>query len=259
MLSAVCTISDRTLSRSLATDDRMLSAVCTISDRTLSISLATSNRMLSAVCVISECSVTISPSASVTLASIPCPSTVSSATRLQLGPPLESVPATASATRLTCSSVSTIQAWSSPSFLAPYRAPRLPARPLCRRIPATSANSLLSVTVTRSGSRTRSAHSSLTIRASTTAPLSGSGTRHTRLTPSRSSVSPVVSLSSSPLMVTVTTGSSCRLSNPCAQSRNTALSLILWSVSTLSTRPKTDSFSLIMQPPSICRSFWPTG
>ena len=123
---------------------------------------------------------------------------------------------------------------------------------------ATSALLLHRLSVTFSGSFRRSRHCSFTIRSVIIVPLCGIGHRHTRFSFSRSRFSPVSALSSSPLMDMVMIGSLCRFSSPSAQACRPAFVVMLWSVSTLSTRPYGFSFRL-RYPASIRRLFFPIG
>ena len=82
-----------------------------------------------------------------------------------------------------------------------------------------SSFALLIVTVTLCGSLILSRQDSFVIRSSIVVPYSGSGTRHTVPSRSASRGSPVLSLSSSPVTVTVTTGSLCRRTRSIAHIR----------------------------------------
>ena len=77
---------------------------------------------------------------------------------------------------------------------------------------ATSSTRLARVTVTFSGSLILSDQLIFVTRSLIVVPYSGSGTRHRRPTTMWSSGSPVLPLSSSPVTVTVTSGSQCRFS-----------------------------------------------
>ena len=173
---------------------------------------------------------------------MPWPSTNTSLTRLQFW--LAPSPATASATMATWSVVSTNQAWSSSSFFAPAR----PARPLLAlwllMMLATSSTWFASVTVTFFGSLILSAQAIFVTRSVMVVPYSGSGIRQFRPTTMWSIGSPVASLRSSPVTVTVTSGSQCRSRRSWLQARSFSCVSRLWSVSILSTRPQTPSFLL---------------
>ena len=129
------------------------------------------------------------------------------------------------------------------------RLPALPVVPLpllisSRRIMVTSVRLLASVTVTLVGSRFASRHTIRVMVSSIVVLNSGRGTRHPTPTVSASSGSPVSALRSSPLMVTLSSGSQCRLSRACAQAVSVAVSSMLLSVSTFSITPYTFSFAL---------------
>ena len=89
-------------------------------------------------------------------------------------------------------------------------------------------------------------------------PLSGSGTRQRFPRTILSRASPVARLMSSPLIVTVTSGSQCRFSRSWAQARSAPSVSLLWSVSTLHTMPQVFSF-LLRYSPEMCRLSLPMG
>ena len=102
---------------------------------------------------------------------------------------------------------------------------------------ARSGSSFPSVTVTSSGFRILSVTRIRVIRSVIVVPNSGSGTRHFRPMVSRSRLSPVLSLRSSPLIVTVTFGSQCRFSRSQAQDRSEFSVSAPLKVSTFATMP----------------------
>ena len=202
--------------------------------------LLNSARNFSSVRSIFASIVTRYPSARVTRLWMPSPSTMTSATRLQ-STPSGPCPMMASATMPTWVSVSTNQAWSSPAFFMPPRPP--PPLPLAcsfstsPTIDARSGSSFPSVTVTSSFFRTLSGTRIRMIRSAIVVENSGSGTWHFRFIVSLSRGSPVLSLSSSPPMVTVTFGWQCRFSRSHAQLRSALSVSAPLKVSTFATMP----------------------
>ena len=180
--------------------------------------------------------VTMYPSARVTRPWIPSPSTPSVATRLQ-STPSGPWPMIASATSCTCSVVSSIQAWSSSSFLAFALAPPPPFAFCLLMMLAMSSRLFARVTVTFFGSRILSLQLSFVIFSVIVVPNSGSGTRHFRQIVSLSSGSPVSWLRSTPSTVIVTVGSQWFFSRSSAHRFSSALSFLLLSVSILQIVP----------------------
>ena len=215
MLSAVCTIWLRRLAASFVTSRRILSAVCTIWLRRLSTSLSTVSRMLSAVWLMMLRRLRASSCAS-------CRSSLA-VWVIRVYSPLSTLPI-----RISFSSFSSA-------------AVRLPPPPLAfssLMMLCTSASAFARVTVTLSLSRILSRQLSFVTFSRIVVPYSGSGTRHLyRLIFTLSRLSPVLSLRSIPLIVTVTWGSACRFSRSFAQAVSFASVSLLWSVSVLSTRP----------------------
>ena len=109
---------------------------------------------------------------------------------------------------------------------------------------ATSSTRLARITVTFSGSLILSAQLIFVTRSEIVVPYSGSGTRHRLPTTMWSSGSPVSRLNSSPVTVTVTSGSQCRFSRSRLQACSFSFVSRLWSVSTLHTTPQMFSFLL---------------
>ena len=199
---------------------------------------ATLSMIRSSVWVMWLSAMTTSSLTPCTVLSRPFSPTISSVSRTQFGSPVSSsTPTMPFATMATWSFVSSNQARSSSSSSACARPPRPPPLFRSRMIRATSCRLLASVTVTSSSSRILSRHAIRVIRSVITVPYSGSGIRHIVPTVSRSSGTPVAWESSSPVTVTVTTGSQWLFSRSCAAFSSRPLSLMLLSVKIRSFRP----------------------
>ena len=109
---------------------------------------------------------------------------------------------------------------------------------------ATSSTLLAIVTVISSGFLILSPQFSFVTRAVIVIPLSGSGSLQRLPKVILSSFSPVLRLRSSPVTVTVISGSQCRFSRSCAQAFSSAAVSIVESVSGLHTVPQMFSFLL---------------
>ena len=152
---------------------------------------------------------------------MPSPSTMISETRRQ-STPFALRPTMASATRPTCSVVSSIQAWSSPEFVALVLLLLLLLLLISLMMFVRSFRVLHSVTLNVSGSLIQSAHVSVVTRSAMIVLYLDSGIRQTRFSRIRSSGSSVASARYRPVTVIVTVGSQWLFSFDCAQVRSSS-------------------------------------